>query len=135
MFEKVSQSQDQRPPGSENISCKAVISSLNLRHVNFMQHLPKQTGIAAADNGQKKRLHFPKIIWQLRSERSIMIKESTVAFLPSLGSLTPKLFAKVFTNERMGIKMARIAWIFSGKESCSSQLGENSSPLDRAQIS
>ena len=50
-----------------------------------MQRLPKQSGIAAADNSQEKRLHFPEIIWQLRRERLIMIKEPAIAFFPSLG--------------------------------------------------
>jgi hypothetical protein len=50
----------------------------------------------------------------------IIAKEPTVAFLPSLGPLTPELFAKIFTNERMRIQMARVLQIFPGEESCSS---------------
>jgi hypothetical protein len=42
---------------------------------------------------------FPETIRQLRRKRSIIVKEPPVAFLPSLASLTPELFAKVFTNE------------------------------------
>jgi len=49
-----------------------------------------------------------------------MIIEAPIAFLPSLASLTPELFAKVFTHERMGIEMPRIMGIFSREESCSS---------------
>jgi hypothetical protein len=37
-----------------------------------------------------------------------MMVEAPIAFLPSLGSLTPKLFSTVLTNERMGIEMPRI---------------------------
>jgi hypothetical protein len=48
------------------------------------------------------------------------VKEPPVAFLPSLGSMTPELFAKVFTNERMCIEISRIVGIFSREESCSS---------------
>jgi hypothetical protein len=42
--------------------------------------------------------------------------EPPIAFLPSLGLLTPELFAKVFTNQRMRIELARIMRIFSGEE-------------------
>jgi hypothetical protein len=37
-----------------------------------------------------------------------MVIEPPIAFLPSVRSSTPKLFAKVFTNQRMGIQIARI---------------------------
>jgi len=43
----------------------------------------------------------------------IIVKEPLVAFLPSPGSLTPELLAKVFTNERMRIEMSRIMRVFS----------------------
>jgi hypothetical protein len=46
--------------------------------------------------------------------------EPPIAFLPSLGSLTPELFAKVFTNERMRIQMPTIVRIFASEESSSS---------------
>jgi hypothetical protein len=59
-------------------------------------------------------------MWQLRRKRSIIFIETPVAFLPSLGSLTPQLFAKVFTNERVRIEMPRIVRIFPGEELCSS---------------
>jgi hypothetical protein len=49
-----------------------------------------------------------------------MMKEPPIAFLPSVGSLPPELFAKIFANERMGIQLPRILWIFSSEESCSS---------------
>src|SRR5215469_11267738 len=68
-------------------------------------------------------------------KRSIIVKEPPVAFLPGLASLTPQMSAEVLTNERMGIQIARIVWIFSREESCSSQLGKNHAPLGRAQIS
>jgi hypothetical protein len=48
------------------------------------------------------------------------MKEPPIGFLPSLGSLTPELFAEVFTNERMRIEMPRIMRIFPSEESCSS---------------
>jgi hypothetical protein len=51
---------------------------------------------------------------------SIVIVEPPVAFLPSLRSFTPKLFAKVFTNERMRIEISRIMRICPGDESCPS---------------
>jgi hypothetical protein len=50
----------------------------------------------------------------------IIVEEPPVAFLPSVCSLTPELFAKVFANERMRIKLPRIMRIFSGEESRSS---------------
>ena len=43
-----------------------------------------------------------------------------MAFSPSVRSLNPKLFAKVFANERMRIKISRIVRIFLSEESCSS---------------
>jgi hypothetical protein len=48
------------------------------------------------------------------------VKEALIAFLPSLRPLALQLFAKVFTNERMGIQMSRIMRIFSREELCSS---------------
>ena len=57
-----------------------------------------------------------------------------IAFLPTLSLLTPKLFAKIFTNERMGIQMPRIMRIFSPRgvllfltwrESFATRLGSN----------
>jgi hypothetical protein len=85
-----------------------------------MQRFMIQAGIAAADYCQEKWLHLPEIIWELRRKRSIIFIEPPVAFLPSLGSQTPKLFPKVFTNERVSIQMPRIVWIFPSEESCSS---------------
>jgi hypothetical protein len=43
-----------------------------------------------------------------------------IAFLPSLGPLTPELFAKEFTNEGMRIQVPGIVWIFPSKQPCSS---------------
>ena len=43
-----------------------------------------------------------------------------IAFLPSLDSLTPKLFAKVLANEGMRIELPRIVRIFGSEESRSS---------------
>ena len=85
-----------------------------------MQGLSKQTGMAAADDGREKWLHLPETIRQLRRKRSIIVKEPPITFLPRIRLLTPELFAKVFTNERMRIEMSRIMWIFSRQESCSS---------------
>jgi hypothetical protein len=44
-----------------------------------------------------------------------MLIEPPIAFLPSLGSLTLKLFAEIFTNERMGIQIPRILRIFGSE--------------------
>ena len=57
--------------------------------------------------------------------------EPLIAFLPGFGSLTAKLFAKVFTNERMRIDMSKMVRIFGREEPSSSQSGENRSPLGR----
>jgi hypothetical protein len=48
------------------------------------------------------------------------VKEPPVAFLPSLGSLTPELFAVVLTNKGMRIQMPTILRIFASEEFCSS---------------
>jgi hypothetical protein len=64
-----------------------------------------------------------------------MIIEPPIAFPPRLGSLTPKLFAKVFTNQRMCIQMLGIVRIFGREEFGSSKSGKNRSPLSWAQIS
>jgi hypothetical protein len=85
-----------------------------------MQRLPEQTSITATDHGQEKRLHIPETIWELGRKRSIMIVEPPIAFLPGLRLLTPQLFAKVFANQRMRIKLPRIMCIFSGEEFCPS---------------
>jgi hypothetical protein len=53
---------------------------------------------------------------ELWRERSIIIIEPSIAFLPSVLLLTPKLFAKVFTNERVGIQIPWIVRIFPGQE-------------------
>jgi hypothetical protein len=66
------------------------------------------------------RLAMPMACRQRRRNRSIVIVEPLIAFLPSLKSLTPKLFAKIFANERMGTQLPRILRIFPGKQSCSS---------------
>ena len=42
----------------------------------------------------------------------IIVKEPPVAFLPSIGSLIPQLFAVVFANEGMGIETSTILRIF-----------------------
>jgi hypothetical protein len=49
-----------------------------------------------------------------------MIIEPPIAFIPSLALLAPKLFAKVFPNERVRIEISRIMRIFPSEESCSS---------------
>ena len=63
-----------------------------------------------------------------------MTIEAPVAFLPRLGLLTAKLFAKVFTNEGMRIKIPRFMRIFPSEEFRASQSGKNRSPLSWAQI-
>jgi hypothetical protein len=85
-----------------------------------MQRLSKEPGMAAADDGREKGFHFSETVRELRRKRPIIIEQPPVTFLPSIGLLTPKLFAKIFTNERMRIEMSRIMRIFSGEESCSS---------------
>ena len=85
-----------------------------------MQRFVKQASVAAANYRQEKWLHLPKAFRQLRRKRSIIIVEAPIAFLPSLDSVTPKLFSKVLTNERMRIEISRIVGIFSSEESCSS---------------
>ena len=62
----------------------------------------------------------PKAFRQPWRKLSIIIIEPPIAFLPSVCSLNPKLFAEVFTNERMRIQIPRIMRIFLGEESCSS---------------
>ena len=85
-----------------------------------MQCLTKEAGMAAADYCKEKWLHLRKTIWQLGSKRSIIVKEPPIAFLPSLGSLTPELFPKVLTNERMRIEIPAIMRIFRSEKSRSS---------------
>ena len=63
------QNRKQGPSDAENISRKAGVSPLNARHVNVMQRLPKQTGVAAADHCQEKWLHFLEAIRQLGGKR------------------------------------------------------------------
>jgi hypothetical protein len=85
-----------------------------------MERFAIQTGITAADDGREKWLYFPETIGQLRRKRSIIVEEPLIAFLPRIRLLTPKLFAKMLTNQGMGIQLSRIMRIFSGKESCPS---------------
>src|ERR1700722_12896755 len=120
VFEEMNQNREQWTCCSKNLSRKAVVSSLNPRNVNFMQRVPKQTGIAAADDGGEKGFHLAKTIRQLWRKRLIVMKEPLIAFLPRSRLLTSKLFAKVFTNERVRIQLPRIMRIFSCEESCSS---------------
>jgi hypothetical protein len=49
-----------------------------------------------------------------------MIVEPPIAFLPSVHSLTPNLFAIIFTNEGVRIQMTRMVAIFGSEEPCSS---------------
>ena len=100
-----------------------------------MQRVSKQTGMAAADYGQEKWLHLPKAIRQLGRKRSIIVKEPPIALLPSLGSLTLELFAKVFTNERMRIEMPqdcadlprrKVSLVVTWQESFSTRSSSNS---------
>jgi hypothetical protein len=76
--------------------------------------------VAAANHGQKKWFHVFKALRQLWRKCSIIIKEALIAFFPSLGVLTPKLFAKVFANERTRIQLSWIVRIFSREQPCSS---------------
>jgi hypothetical protein len=46
--------------------------------------------------------------------------ESPVAFLPGFGSLIPELFAKILTNQRMGIHITAVVGILSGQKPCPS---------------
>jgi hypothetical protein len=72
------------------------------------------------DDGRKKWFHLPETIRQLRRKRPIIMIETPITFFPSLASVIPKLFAKVFANERMGIEKSRVMRIFCGEESRSS---------------
>src|ERR1700738_382188 len=114
----MNQNREQCSSGSENVRRERFIPPLNARHVNFMQRLSTQTGIAAADDGREKWFHLPETIRQLRRKRLIIVKEPPIAFLPGFASLTPELFAKVFTNERMRIQLPRTMLIFSREQSC-----------------
>ena len=64
--------------------------------------------------------------WELDDEwiggrkRLVIVIEPPIAFLPSLGSLTLKLLAKIFANERMRVQIPRIIGIFSGEKFSSS---------------
>src|SRR5580704_3094810 len=112
MFEEMHQNRKQCSSGPKDLHRKGGVASLNPRNINFMQSFAIQTGIAAADNCQEKRLHFPNIIRQLWCKRSIMVKEPLVTFLPRVRLLIPKLLAKVFAHERMRIQLSRIMRIF-----------------------
>jgi|ERR1700733_2955685 len=112
----MNQNGEQWPSRSKNLGGKVSIPPLNPRNVHFMQRLSKQTGIAAADHGGEKRLHLPETIGQLRRKSSVIVKEPPIAFLASLDSLTPELFAKIFTHERMRIELSRIIRVFFRKE-------------------
>jgi len=68
-----------------------------------MQRISKQSGIAAANDGAEERLHLPKTIRQLRRQRSIIMVEPPITFLPRRGLLIPELFAKVFTNQNSSL--------------------------------
>src|SRR5271165_3320957 len=116
----MNQNREQWPCRSKNPSRKVGIPPLNARNVNFMQRFAKKAGLAAADDGYEKWLHLLETIRQLRRKRLVIVKEPPITFLPRIRLLTPKLFAEVFTNERMGIEMPRIMRIFSSEESCSS---------------
>jgi hypothetical protein len=85
-----------------------------------MQRLAKQASIAAADDGQKKWLHFAEAIRQLGRKRSIIVIQPPVTFLPGIRLPIPELVAKVVTDKRMNIEMPGIVRIFSREESCSS---------------
>jgi hypothetical protein len=56
----------------------------------------------------------------LRRERSIIVIQAPVTFLPGIRLPIPELSAEVFTYERMSIEMSRIVRVFSYEESCSS---------------
>jgi hypothetical protein len=85
-----------------------------------MQRFTKKTGIAAADYSQEKRLHLPKAFRHLRRKCPIIVIEPPIAFLPGLDSLTPELFAKKFTNQRMRIEIPTTVRIFPSEKSRSS---------------
>src|SRR6516225_8163019 len=116
----MNQNRKQCAPGSENISRKGGVAPLNSRNVKFMELFAIQTSIAAANDGREKGFHLPETIRQLRRKRLIVVIEPPITFLPGLRLLTPELFAKILTNQRMGIQLPRIMRIISGKESCPS---------------
>ena len=45
----------------------------------------------------------------------IVMKEPPITFLPCIRLVTPELFAKVFTNQRMSIQLPRIVGIFGSE--------------------
>jgi hypothetical protein len=85
-----------------------------------MERFAKQTGMTAADDCLEKRFHLAKGLRQLGRNSSVIVKEPPIGFLPGVDSLTPKLFAKVFTNERVRIEMPGVVGIFPSEESGSS---------------
>src|SRR5262249_208309 len=116
----MNQNREQCSSGSQDLSSKEGIASLDPRNVNFVQRVTKQRGLAGTDNCQKQVPQLRKGFWQLRRKRSIMVIEAPITFLPSVRLLAPELFTKVFTNQRMSIQLPRIMRIFSREKSCSS---------------
>ena len=76
-----------------------------------MQNFAIKTGMTAANCCQEKGLHLAKTLWQLGRKRLIVVIKSSIAFLPSLGSLTSQLFAEVFANEGMRVELSTIVRI------------------------
>jgi len=70
----------------------------------------------------------------MRRQHLIVVVEPLIAFLPSLGSLTAELFAKILTNQRVSIERPGILRIFGSEESRSPQSGKNRAPFAVAQI-
>ena len=114
LFEEISQNREQCSSAPRMLAAKDGLPPLNPRNINFMQDFAKQTGMTAANCCQEKGLHFaensPAAGAQAfyNSHKSRLLHSFQASVL-----LTPKLFAKVFTNERMRIEMSRIVRIFS----------------------
>src|SRR6476659_3643627 len=113
----MNQNREQRPLGSEDLRGKRCIPPLNARNVNFLEGIAIQTGVTAADHCQEEWLHLFESLRQLGRMRSIVIEEPAIAFLPGLVLFMPKLFAKVFTNQRVRVQLPAIVRILRREKS------------------
>jgi hypothetical protein len=55
---------------------------------------------------------------QLRRQRSIVMVEPPIGFLPGFGPLISQLLAEVFTHQGMRVQLPRIMRVFPGHDSC-----------------
>jgi hypothetical protein len=102
--------------------------------INFTKRFPKQTCVAAPNDGLEQRLHRSKAFRQLRRVGPVVLIQTPVSFLRSFDSLAQELLAKMFANEGMRIDMPWIVRIFAREEASPSQPGKNGPPLCLAQV-